>query len=73
MIAMVFAITSISVIPLATGLRLALGTYLQITDLNIGLLVVLGITSMGVYGVALADGPRITSIRCSADCAPARR
>ena len=28
--------------------------YLQITDLNIGLLVVLGITSMGVYGVALA-------------------
>ena len=29
-------------------------TYLQITDLNIGLLVVLGITSMGVYGVALA-------------------
>src|SRR5205807_5896313 len=27
---------------------------LQITDLNIGLLVILGITSMGVYGVALA-------------------
>ena len=27
---------------------------MQITDLNIGLLVVLGITSMGVYGVALA-------------------
>src|SRR5581483_10210836 len=29
-------------------------TPLQITDLNIGLLIVLGITSMGVYGVALA-------------------
>ncbi len=27
---------------------------MQVTDLNIGLLVVLGITSMGVYGVALA-------------------
>jgi len=29
-------------------------TPLQITDINIGLLVVLGITSMGVYGVALS-------------------
>jgi NADH-quinone oxidoreductase subunit H len=27
---------------------------LQITDLNIGLLIILGVTSMGVYGVALA-------------------
>ncbi|MBZ5612574.1 MAG: NADH-quinone oxidoreductase subunit NuoH [Acidobacteriia bacterium] len=55
MIALVFAITSISVIPF--GNMVSVGpwdTYLQITDLNIGLLVVLGITSMGVYGVALA-------------------
>jgi NADH-quinone oxidoreductase subunit H len=55
MIALVFAITSISVIPF--GNLVSVGpwdTYLQITDLNIGLLVVLGITSMGVYGVALA-------------------
>ena len=29
-------------------------TPLQITDVNIGLLVILGITSVGVYGVALA-------------------
>jgi NADH-quinone oxidoreductase subunit H len=55
MIAMVFAITSISVIPFGNYVDFGpWGTYLQITDLNIGLLVVLGITSMGVYGVALA-------------------
>ncbi len=56
MIAMVFAITSIAVIPFGNcGRDRAAGAHtLQITDLNIGLLVVLGITSMGVYGVALA-------------------
>ncbi len=55
MIALVFAITSISVIPFGNWVEVGpWGTYLQITDLNIGLLVVLGITSMGVYGVALA-------------------
>jgi NADH-quinone oxidoreductase subunit H len=55
MIALVFAITSISVIPFGNWVDVGpWGTYLQITDLNIGLLVVLGITSMGVYGVALA-------------------
>jgi NADH-quinone oxidoreductase subunit H len=55
MIAMVFAITSIAVIPFGNFVDIGpWGTYLQITDLNIGLLVVLGITSMGVYGVALA-------------------
>jgi len=54
-IAVVFAITSISVIPFGNWVEIGpWGTYLQITDLNIGLLVVLGITSMGVYGVALA-------------------
>ena len=55
MIAMVFAITSIAVVPFGNYVDIGpWGTYLQITDLNIGLLVVLGITSMGVYGVALA-------------------
>jgi NADH-quinone oxidoreductase subunit H len=44
MLAVVFALTSISVIPIGNA----------ITDVNIGLLVVLGITSLGVYGVALA-------------------
>jgi NADH-quinone oxidoreductase subunit H len=60
-IAVVFAISSIAVIPFGTWVDIGpvhnfgpWGTYLQITDLNIGLLVVLGITSMGVYGVALA-------------------
>jgi NADH-quinone oxidoreductase subunit H len=60
-IAVVFAISSIAVIPFGNWVNIGpidkfgpWGTYLQITDLNIGLLVVLGITSMGVYGVALA-------------------
>jgi NADH-quinone oxidoreductase subunit H len=60
-IAVVFAITSISVIPFGNAVSIGpigrfgpWGMYLQITDLDIGLLVVLGITSMGVYGVALA-------------------
>jgi NADH-quinone oxidoreductase subunit H len=55
MIAMVFAITSIAVVPFGNYVAVGpWGTYLQITDVNIGLLVILGITSMGVYGVALA-------------------
>jgi NADH-quinone oxidoreductase subunit H len=54
-IAVVFAITSIAVIPFGETLYVGgIETPFQITDLNIGLLVVLGITSMGVYGVALA-------------------
>jgi NADH-quinone oxidoreductase subunit H len=60
-IAVVFAISAIAVIPFGNDVIIgpvgSLGpwrTFLQITDLNIGLLVVLGITSMGVYGVALA-------------------
>ena len=76
MLAVVFAITSISVVPFGNWLEIpainvghwfpigpnwvrnwtlpAIETPFQITDLNIGLLVILGITSMGVYGVALA-------------------
>lgn len=65
-IAVVFAITSISVVPFGNWAYIPeitvghwftipeIETPLQITDLNIGLLVILGITSMGVYGVALA-------------------
>ena len=54
-IAVVFALTSISVIPIGNWIRIAgVRTPLQITDVNIGLLLILGVTSMGVYGVALA-------------------
>jgi len=55
MIAVICALTSISVIPFGTALTIGGHTIpLQITDLNIGLLFILGITSIGVYGVALA-------------------
>jgi NADH-quinone oxidoreductase subunit H len=55
MMALIFALTSISVIPFGNSITIG-GTSvpLQITDLNIGLLIVLGVTSLGVYGVALA-------------------
>jgi NADH-quinone oxidoreductase subunit H len=50
-----FALTSIAVIPFGNWVEVGpWGTYLQVTDMNIGLLVILGCTSMGVYGVALA-------------------
>lgn len=55
MIALIFAVTSISVIPVGNWVTVAgVHTPLQITDVNIGLLIILGITSLGVYGVALA-------------------
>jgi NADH-quinone oxidoreductase subunit H len=55
MIALIFALTSISVIPIGNWITLfGIHTPLEITDVNIGLLIVLGITSLGVYGVALA-------------------
>ncbi len=55
MLAVAFALTSIAVIPIGNSVTIGgLHIPLQITDVNIGLLVVLGITSLGVYGVALA-------------------
>ncbi len=55
MLAVIFALTSISVIPIGNVVTIGnIQTPLQITDVNIGLLIVLGITSLGVYGVALA-------------------
>ncbi len=55
MIALVTALTSIAVIPIGPWITLGgISTPLQITDVNIGLLIILGITSVGVYGVALA-------------------
>src|SRR6202041_1420487 len=55
MMALIFALTSISVIPFGNSIPLfGYNIPLQITDVNIGLLLILGVTSMGVYGVALA-------------------
>jgi len=54
-IALVTALTSMAVIPIGPWISLgSIQTPLQITDVNIGLLIILGITSMGVYGGALA-------------------
>ena len=55
LIAVIFALTSISVIPF--GNSVTIGGYVipfQVTDVNTGLLLILGVTSIGVYGVALA-------------------
>src|SRR6201997_5570367 len=55
LIAVIFALTSIAVIPFGNSIEI--GGYeipLQIPDVNIGLLIILGVTSIGVYGVALA-------------------
>src|SRR5207249_8526480 len=54
-LAVTMALLSISVIPFGAEARI-LGepTWMQLTDLNVGVLFVLAISSMGVYGVALA-------------------
>ena len=54
-LSLTLALTSIAVIPIGGWVEInGVRTPLQITDVNIALLVILGITSMGVYGVALA-------------------
>jgi NADH-quinone oxidoreductase subunit H len=55
LIAVIFALTSISVIPFGNSVTIrGYSIPLQITDVNTGLLLILGVTSIGVYGVALA-------------------
>jgi NADH-quinone oxidoreductase subunit H len=55
MLAVLFALSSIAVIPIGNFVKLGGQRIpLEIADVNIGLLIVLGITSLGVYGVALA-------------------
>jgi len=55
LIAVIFALTSISVIPFGNSITIrGYSIPLQITDVNTGLLLILGVTSIGVYGVALA-------------------
>ena len=54
-IAFTLALVSISVIPFGGSITIGGHTIpFQITDLNVGLLFVLAVTSLGVYGVALA-------------------
>jgi NADH-quinone oxidoreductase subunit H len=54
-LAVTMALISIAVIPFGSEVRiLGQTTRLQLTDLNIGVLFILAISSMGVYGVALA-------------------
>jgi NADH-quinone oxidoreductase subunit H len=54
-IAVFFALIAISVIPFGTEINVAgIKTQMQLTDLNIGVLFILGLSGMGVYGVALA-------------------
>jgi NADH-quinone oxidoreductase subunit H len=68
MLALVMSLISIALVPLGEGLHVPIAgteTTLQITgvngapgmpstDINIGLLIILGVTSIGVYGIALA-------------------
>jgi len=54
-IAITMALLSISVIPFGPTITVAgYQTWMQLTDLNIGVLFVLAVSSMGVYGIALA-------------------
>jgi NADH-quinone oxidoreductase subunit H len=54
-LAVTMALISISVIPFGTEIRVfGQTTLMQLTDVNIGLLLVLAVSSMGVYGIALA-------------------
>lgn len=55
MLAVVLALLSITVIPIGPIVTLfGIQTPLQITDINVGILLILGVTSLGVYGVVLA-------------------
>jgi|GraSoiStandDraft_16_1057320.scaffolds.fasta_scaffold05243_6 NADH-quinone oxidoreductase subunit H len=54
-LAVMFALISISVIPFGTEINIGgIRTSMQLTDLNFGVLFILGLSGIGVYGVALA-------------------
>src|SRR5271154_5795347 len=54
-LAVFMALISISVIPFGTQLTVGpYTTWMQLTDVNVGILFILAISSLGVYGVALA-------------------
>src|ERR1017187_2445518 len=54
-LAITMALLSISVIPFGPAIQVAgYRTWMELTDLNFGVLFILGVSSMGVYGIALA-------------------
>src|SRR6201998_4444315 len=54
-VAVTLSLISISVIPFGPEIEVGgVKTWMQLTDLNIGILFVLAVSSVGVYGVALA-------------------
>jgi len=54
-LAVTMSLISISVIPFGAEIQVfGQPTWMQLTDLNVGLLLILAVSSMGVYGVALA-------------------
>src|ERR1700746_3437083 len=54
-LAITMALLSISVIPFGPAIQVAgYQTWMQLTDLNFGVLFILAASSMGVYGIALA-------------------
>ncbi len=54
-VAVTFALLAISVIPFGDEVEIAgYRTWLQLTDINVGVLFILAASSMGVYGIALA-------------------
>jgi NADH-quinone oxidoreductase subunit H len=53
-IALACALMSIAVVPFGADIRYKGVDLFQIADVNIGLLILLGITSVGVYGIALS-------------------
>ena len=64
-IAVTFALISISIIPFGPEITVAgVRTNMGLTDLNIGVLFILGISGLGVYGVALAGWPAARCCGC---------
>src|ERR1035438_7032226 len=54
-LAVFMALISISIIPFGNEITLfGYTTWLQMTDLNVGLLFILAVSSLGVYGIAIA-------------------
>src|SRR5208283_918198 len=54
-LAMTMALVSIAVIPFGPAIPVAgYRTYMQLTDLNFGVLFILAVSSMGVYGIVFA-------------------